>query len=182
MKALKIILMVVGSLVLIGGAGYLYASSGIKSKPGYADFNPHDVGNRSSLFSVNIGPSGVKPLRRLLEHAAEDAIGDEKVPTLVLRTALQELQGVQLRVYDSTNNRDVFDSAISETAAALKQKQWQTLMTVRDDEEHIMVMQYLDQDQIAGLSIMASTPDKALFLNLVGPFDVDAIASKAKKL
>ena len=135
-----------------------------------------------AMLSVNVGPGGVKPLRWLFEQALEHSDHGGDVPEKVLRSALRELQGVQLRIYDSANNRDLFDSAISETAAALKQKQWQTLMTVRDEEEHIVVLQYLDQDQIAGLSIMASTPEKALFLNLIGPFNPESIASTVNEL
>ncbi len=182
MKALKVLLIIVVSMVLIGGAGYLYASSGIKSKPGYADIPSPDVGSQSALLSVKVGPGGVKPLRWIVEQYAENAGHKTEVPERALREALKDLQGIQLRVYDSSYNREVFDSAISETTAALKQKQWQTLMTVRDEEEHITVMQFTDEDQIAGLSIMASTPDKALFLNLIGPFDVEAIAANARAL
>lgn len=182
MKALKITLIVLGTLVLIGGAGYLYASSGIKSKSGYAELAAVGIKANDAILSVNVGPGGLSPFRWLFEQALEHSDYTADVPEKVLLRALKEIQGVQLRIYDAANNRDIFDSAISETAAALKQKQWQTLMTVRDDDEHIVVLQYLDQDQITGLSIMASTPDKALFINLIGPFDTQAIASTVHEL
>ena len=182
MKILKILLIALGTLVLIGAAGYLYASSGIKTKPGYADMGSVSVDSNNAMLSVSVGPGGVKPLRWLFETALEHSDHSSQIPEEMLRGALGKLQGVQLRVFDSSNKRDLFDRAISETAAALKQKQWQTLMTVRDEKEHIVVLQYLDQQQIAGLSIMASTPEKALFLNLIGPFDAESIASTVNEL
>ncbi len=181
MKVLKIVLIVIGSLVVIGGAGYLYASSGIKAKPGYADIPATGVDSQNALVALNVGPGGVKPLRWLFKQVAETSDHVEQVPERMLMNALQGLQGVQIRLYDSSGKRQIFDGAISETVAQLKNKNWQTLMTVRDDEEHIVVMQYGDEKTIAGLSIMASTPEKALFLNLIGPFDVDAIAAVASR-
>ncbi len=177
MKALKIVFIVFATLILIGGAGYLYASSGIASKAGYADISSPIIDSQNALLSVKVGPGGVQPLRWVFEQVAEGTEHGDRVPEQMLKTALQELQGIQLRVYDSRGNRDVFDGAIAETVASLKQKNWETLMTVRDDEEKIVVLQYANQNQIAGLSIMASTPEKALFLNLIGPFDVEAIAA-----
>lgn len=177
MKILRIVLIVVVSLTLIGGAGYLYASSGIKSKPGYADITTPSVDSENALVAVNVGPGGVKPLRWFFKQVVENSEHMEQVPERVLIGALQELQGVQIRVYDARDKRHVFDSAIADTVASLKEKNWQTLVTVRDDEEQIVVLQYGDKKQIAGLSIMASTPDKALFLNVIGPFDVERIAA-----
>jgi len=182
MKALKISLIILVSLALVGGMGYLYASSGIKSKPGYEKAAMPQLESVDALFAVNVGPGGVKPVRWLLEQIADSSGHTDQVPTRVLESALNELQGVQIRVYDADGNREVFDGAIADTVAALKQKNWQTLVTVRDEEEQIVVLRYGDDDHIAGLSIMASTPDNALFLNLIGPFDVEAIAAKASQL
>ena len=182
MKALKIVLVVIGALVLIGGAGYLYASSGIKSKLGYADITPPRVASENALLAVNVGPGGVKPLRWAYEKFAQGSGGQDEVSDRALRSAFSHLQGVQLRVYDASGKRDVFDGAIADTAAALKGRSWETLLTVRDNEEQIMVLQFQDQNKIAGLSIMASTPDKAFFLNLIGPFDIEEIAASVDQL
>lgn len=179
MKIVKISLIVIGSLILIGAAGYLYASAGLKSKPGYIDITAPNVGSESALLSVKVGPGGVRPLRWVFEKFAENS---DHVSERAFLSAIKDLQGVQLRIYDSGDNRHIFDSAISETTADLKGRNWETLVTIRDDEEKITVMQYLDNDQIAGLSIMASTPDKAFFLNLIGPFDIETIAADAKQI
>lgn len=179
MKALKIILIVVASLVLIGGGGYLYASSGIKSKPGYAKLATPSA---TALLSVNVGHGGLGPVRWLIEQATENSDHGRRMPKRLLKTVLQDLQGVQLRVYDVGNNRQAFDNAIVDSVAALKLKSWKTLMTVRDGNEQIVVLQYGDDDKIEGLSIMVSTPENAVFLNLIGPFDPSVIVETANQI
>ena len=180
MKALKITLIVLGSLLLIGSAGYLYASSGIKSKPGYAKLAPPHWASVDTLFSVNIGPGGIKPARWLVEKFAEESDLEHDVPERVLKRVLHDLQGVQLRVYEVHDNQHVFINAIAESVVDLKQDNWQTLVAARDGEEHVVAMQYGDEARIDGLSIMASTPDTAVFLNLIGPFDLESITEAAE--
>ncbi len=182
MKALKIVLIVVSSLLLIGGAGYLYASSGIKSKPGYATLATPKGNSVNALLSVNVGPGGVKPARWLIDKVVDSSNHVPDVPERILKSALKELQGVQLHVYDVGSNRKVFDNAIADSMEKLKDKSWKTLATVREDDVNIAVLQFGEGAMIAGLSIMASTPEKAVFLNLVGPFDTDALANTARHL
>jgi len=179
MKTLKTLLMVIAGLVLIGGEGYLYASNGIKSKPGYAKLETLQDESHSALLSVDVGSGGVTPVRWLLEQMAENSDQVSDIHEQIFVNVLRELQGVRLRVYDTRENRDVFDSAIADTVASLKQKSWQTLLSVRDDDEQVIVLQYRDGEKIAGLSIMASAPDTALFLNLVGPFGAETVAEMA---
>jgi hypothetical protein len=182
MRALKITVVVVTSLLLVGGAGYLYAANGIKSKLGYAKLVTPKGEDITALLSVNVGPSGVKPARWLLKQVADESGHEHQVPKRVLNSVLQELKGVQLRVYDVGSNRHVFDSAIADSVTGLKQKNWQTLATVREGDVKVAVLQYVDGEQIAGLSIMASTPDKAMFLNLIGPFNPEMIAETARQI
>jgi hypothetical protein len=185
MKALKITLIVVSSLLLVGGAGYLYAASGIKSKLGYSKLvTPTLVTQQgeaiTALLSVNLGPSGLKPARWLLELVAEHSGSEHQIPKRVLNNVMQELQGVQLRVYEVGSNRHVFDKAIADSISGLKERNWLSLATVRENDVKVAVLQYLEGEQIEGLSIMASTPDKAIFLNLIGPFDLEMIAETAQ--
>lgn len=179
MKILKIILIMVVSLVLIGAAGYLYASSSMKSKPGYAKLNTPSA---NALLSINVGRGGLGPVRWLLQQATENFEHGNRMPKRLLKTVLQDLQGVQLRVYEVGSNRQAFDNAITDTVTALKLKSWQTLMTVRDGDEQVVVLQYGDNNKIEGLSIMVSTPENAVFLNLIGPFDPSEIVETANQM
>jgi len=172
MKISKIILIFVGTLTMVVGAGYLYASSGIKSKPGYVVLATPTGESVNRILSIKVGPRGVRPTQWLFEKIVESSEYEQEMPERVFNSVLQELQGIQLHVYEVRNNRKVFDDAIAESATALKAKNWEPLVAVRDGKERIVVMQYGNEDLIKGLSIMASTPDTAIFLNLIGPFDI----------
>lgn len=147
MKSLKITLVCGASLLMIVGEGYLYASNGIKLNLGY---------------DIPKAPSQ-------LEKTVNDSTPMPSVPVRLPKEALEEWQSMQLQVYDVGDNRQEFDNAIADSVAKLKEKSWKTLSTVSEEDVNITVMQYGDGALIAGLSIMASTPDKAVFLNLVGP-------------
>ncbi len=176
MKALKICLITVASLLLIVGAGYLYASSGVKSKLGYAELALPKDENIRPLLAVNIGPGGVKPARWLADKVMVNVDHTGQVPERLLKSVINDIQAVQLRVYEIAGSRNVFDDAIIESVHSLRKKNWQTLATVREEDVKVVVMQYSQGEQLAGLSFMASTPENALFLNLIGPFNPDAIA------
>jgi len=134
-----------------------------------------------TLLSVNLGRGGVKPVRWLLAQIADDSDLEHEMPKRVFKSVLQDLQGVQLRIYEVGDNQPIFDAAIAESATALKQKNWQSVVAIREDQERIVVMQYVDNEKVTGLSIMASTPDTALFINLIGPFDLDVIAGSMEQ-
>ncbi len=176
MKALKICLIIIATLSLVIGTGYLYASSGVKSKLGYAELAIPKDDNIRPVLSFNLGPGGVKPARWLLDKIVNNVDHGRQVPERLLKNAINEIQAVQLRVYEVDNSRSVFDDAISESIRSLKQKNWQTLASVREDDVKIEVMQYTNGEQLVGLSFMASTSENAMFLNLIGPFNPEAIA------
>ena len=89
---------------------------------------------------------------------------------------LQDLQGIQLRVYEVDNNRQLFEQAIDESVQTLKQEDWQTLLKVREDDKHVVVMQSGTEELISGLSVLASTPENAVFINLIGEINPESIA------
>lgn len=186
MKIFKILFFILLALLLIGAAGYLYASSGVKSKPGYVSFNALPTTDNGELIeamiAINVGPNGVAPMRWVIEKMADQADRVLQTSERVLLSVLQELQGVQLRIYEIRNNRRYIDRAIANSTAELSQNSWQPLVKVRDGEEYLVVMQFGNEQQITAISVMASTPENAVFLNLIGPFNPAAIAATAKQL
>lgn len=182
---LRTLIIIFVSIILIGGAGYLYASSGVKSKPGYVELvSPGSLKGESVnvLFAMNLGPKGMTPVRWVVEKMASQADRVLETSEQVLLSLLREIQGVQLRVYEVRNNRKVFDNAINDSAAALKEKNWHPLIKVNDDEEHVVIMQFGDEKEITALSVMVSTPENAVFLNLIGPFNPQEIAATVSQI
>ena len=176
MNVLKYLLIYILALVLLLGAGYLYASSGIKSKPGFAQlYSPKGAGV-DALVSVNLGPGGVGPIRWIFEQVAEQADHGSDEAEKIISSVLGELNGVQLRVYEVHGNQEFYDRAIDQAAAKLRSENWQVLVKVNEDEDHVLVMHTSSGDMIDGLAVLVSTPDNAVFVNLIGPFDPQSIA------
>jgi len=182
MKFLKYSVITLLSIVLIGSAGYLLASSGIQSKPGYAKLTMPSWFSTDTIVAINLGPRGLKPVRWMIERAVSSSNDNLELDEKILLSLLQDLQGVQLRIYEVENNRKIFERAIDESLVTLKQDGWQTLITVREDEKRIIVMQSTDAELITGFSILVSTPENAVFVNLIGQLNPESIALLAESL
>jgi len=183
MNFLKYLLIFIFSLVLLGGVGYLYASSGVKSNPGYVEFDAPRGSFINTQISLQLGPRGMQPIRWLVERfAKEKSRGELEMPERVLLSILPEIQGVQLSVYEVENNRQSFDDAMQESAGKLRARDWTTLLRVQEDEENVVVMQHGDETKIAGLAILVSTPENAVFMNLIGPFQPESIVAAAESM
>ncbi|MEM7360873.1 MAG: DUF4252 domain-containing protein [Pseudomonadota bacterium] len=181
MKFFKYLFIAVITLGLIGGAGYLLASSGIKSNPGYVKLVLPSSNSASAQVAVDLGPNGVRPIRWFIQRIADDPERNLELPERLFMGVLDELQGVQLRVYEVQGNREIFEQAINKSAAALTQQGWETLVKVRENNERVVIMQSVDQDQIAGISLLVSTPENAVFTNLMGPFNPESLAEIANR-
>lgn len=162
--------------MLLGSAAYLLAAGGMQSKPGYAKLILPSWLSTNTTLALNLGPRGLKPVKWIVNRAVDASEHELELPGWILINVLQDLQGVQLRIYKVENNRQVFEQAIDVSMASLKLKDWQTLLSVQKDEKHIVVMQAENKGLISGLSVLISTPENALFIDLVGQFNPESIA------
>jgi hypothetical protein len=182
MKILQTLLIIVLTVALLMGAGYLYASSGIQAKPGYVKLDLPSLREAVPIISVKLGPRGLKPARWVMEQVIENAHGNTQIAEQVLRGIVNDVHGVQLAVYEVGQNRATFDDAIDTSVARLKREGWQTLVKVRERDEHVVIMQAGDDTVIEGLSLLVSNTDNAVFINVIGPFDPNSIAKIATAL
>ena len=182
MKILQSILILVLTIALMLAAGYLYASSGIKAQPGYVKLELPSYGAAMPIISVKLGPGGIGPARWVLEQVVENSGHNSDVAEQVLAEVMRDLNGVQLAVYKVDDNREHFEEAISASAAKLKSQGWETLVRVRERDEHVVIMQAANDRTIDGLSLLVSNDENAVFINLIGPFDPHAIATVAAQL
>lgn len=184
MKFLKYTLIIIFTLFLIASAGYLLAASGIESKPGYAKLSTPSWFFTDNKIALNLGPIGLKPARWVAKRIIHATDEDLQSAELELLSLLDDIHGLQLRIYNVKDDRSVFEQAIDESVSELKKANWQTLIKVREDDKHIVVMKpgNDDGDIISGLSVLLSTPDNAVFINLVGQLNLEKIALVAAKL
>jgi hypothetical protein len=168
--------------MLLGGAGYLIASSGMQSKPGYTKLDLPSWSSTNTTVALNLGPNGLKPVRWMIKRLINSSDRQLDLPEQLILTVILDLQGLQLRIYEVEDNRPVFDQAIDDAIATLEQGNWQTLLRVREEQNRIVVMQEGDDDMISGLSVLASTSENAFFINLVGQLTPESIAIIAESI
>jgi len=124
----------------------------------------------------------LKPLQWTVTRLVRASGHDLELSERLIVSVLQDLQGVQIRLYEVEKNRSVFDQAIDDSVITLKKANWQTLLSARDGDKRIVVMQAGDNELISGMSILVSTPENAAFVNLVGELTPESIEIIAKSL
>jgi hypothetical protein len=182
MTFLKYTLITLVTLVLIGSAGYLLASGGMQSKPGYTKLDLPSWLSTNTTVALNLGPRGLKPVRWMVKRVIKASDHQSELSGKLITSVMQDLQGLQLRLYEVENNRPVFEQAIDDSIVTLREDGWLTLLSVREDNKRIVVMQAEDKGLISGVSVLAITPENAIFVNLVGQLTPESIAIIAEGL
>lgn len=182
MTFLKYSLISLLTLVVIGTAGYLVASTGAQSKPGYANIDLPSLLSVKTSVALDLGPNGIKPVRWAIKTLLKHTDHELDLSEQVILSILVDLQGLQLRLYEVKDNRPVFDKVIDKAIVSLKQGGWKTSVSLREDDKRIVVMHFGDEDLISGLSVLGSTPEDAFFINLVGRLTPESIAKIVESL
>ena len=178
MRALKYTLVFVLSFVLLGMTSMLLASTGLKSQAGYAKLALPGWLERDTLVSVDMGPVGVKPVRWAISTALAAKQDSFELSERVLLDLLDDIDGIQLRIYQVDQNRQIYDQAIDASVAQLKQHDWQTLVSARQDDERVAIMQSQTGELITGLTILVNDGEHAVFINLCGQFNPQELAEQ----
>lgn len=171
------IVSVVSVVLSLGGCHM--TSTALQTHPGYADLSLPDRLQTSSTFSLALGPTGLIPVRWFISHAVENSDEAGVEADMLTRAVLQAVKGVRIRVYEVDNNGELFDTAINESVSTLKQAGWQTLVTVKEADERVVIMQAGEGELIVGLSVLVVNPEEAVFVNIVGEFKPDDVVMLA---
>ena len=182
MNFLKFLFIGLLVLVLVSAAGCVFASGGIKSKPGYAKLTSPNVLLNDTTLALNFGPRSIKSARWIIERFVNATDNKLEVPIQLLLSVLNDIQGLQLRIYEVENNQAIFERAIDDSVARLNADEWQTLVKVREEDQRVVIMQSGTEELITGLAILVSTPEDAVFINLVGPLKRESIAMIAENI
>lgn len=95
---------------------------------------------------------------------------------------LSNLESIKVRVYNLNGEVEKADSTMESVAAELRAENWETLVTVNDNEDNqkVRIFSKSTDDIIDGVVVMVISPEKesgeAVFINIVGEIDPDKIA------
>ena len=90
---------------------------------------------------------GVGPTRWLAEKIMEASDSEHEVPARIAKRLLNQLEGLQLRVYEVSGNRQSFDNAIAESVTLLKQKSWETKLNPKSQTFQLLLRRRLVRKQ-----------------------------------
>lgn len=165
--------------VVLSLGGCFTTPTALKSEPGYADLSLPGHLQASPTFRLSLGEIGLIPVRWFVSRAVANSDEAGEQANELTQALLQAVKGVQMRVYAVENNGELFDVAINESVATLKQAGWRTLATVKEADERVVIMQAGEDELIVGLSVLVVKPEEAVFVNIVGELKPDDVAMLA---
>jgi len=101
---------------------------------------------------------------------------------------LSKLNSIKVRVYNLNGELDKANTMVDKVSDELKADNWETLVTVNDNEENqkVRVFSKSTQQVIDGVVVMVVSPEddggEAVFINIVGEIDPEKIGKVADTL
>lgn len=101
---------------------------------------------------------------------------------------LSNLEFIKVRVYNLNGKVEKANSTIDEVSSELRADNWETLVTVNDNEENqkVRIFSKSTESVIDGVVVMVVSPEKeggeAVFINIVGEIDPEKIGQVAETL
>ena len=101
---------------------------------------------------------------------------------------LAGLESIKVRVYNLNGELEKASSTIDRVSSQLKSDNWETLVTVNNNEENekVRIFSKSTADVIDGVVVMVVSPEKeggeAVFINIVGEIDPNKISKVTETL
>ena len=126
------------------------------SNEGYADLDSFSMFDVDTSMNLSIGPT-------LLRFAAANIEDDPETQAL-----LEGLDGVRVRVYEINGDAERVAQDMDEMSLKLREQDWELIVQVREEGERTHVLMKLDEDRVAGLTVLTSDTHEAVVVNVMG--------------
>lgn len=170
MKNLKQFLTLCLTTLLLSTPAYAFA----KGQIDFADLSAH---YGEPKVEVNLS-SGLMKLIGGFANAEDPEVGD----------ILSKLEFIKVRVYNLNGKTEKASSTVDAVSSELRADNWETLVTVNDNEENqkVRIFSKSTKNVIDGVVVMVVSPEKgageAVFINIVGEIDPDKISKVTQSL
>lgn len=170
MKNLKLLFLLSCMAVLLSAPAHALESGQID----FADLSSH---YGEPKVEVNLSAGLMKMIGRF---ADED---DAEIGHI-----LSNLESIKVRVYNLNGKLEKANSTVDQVSSQLRGDNWETLVTVNDNEENqkVRVFSKSTDQVIDGVVVMVVSPEKeggeAVFINIVGEIDPEKIGKVAETL
>ena len=142
----------VSASVVLLGCG-LTAS---KSNDGYADFDSLGVFDVDHMMTLSFGPT-------ILHFVASHIDDDPEIKAL-----LQGLKGVRIKIYEIDGDATRVAARLNKMSLKLREQNWEPIVLVREEGEHVHMLVKMAGNQISGLTILTSDAEEVVIVNIMG--------------
>ena len=145
----------------------------VEEEPGFFDFAGLNLFEQQDL-DMHISVKG--PLLALVAAASREAEPD-------LSDALDQLKGVEVRVYNlSEKRRPKARDLLDDIADSLRKQGWKSAITVQVQRDHgYAFLRYVKKKPIGLAAMYITDENQAVFVNIVGTMDMATIGRLARR-
>jgi len=171
MKKFKILLALSFVMMFLASPAYAIAQEG---QIDFADLSTH---YGEPKVEINLSASLMKMIGSFADEEDED-----------VANMLSSLESIKVRVYNLSGELEKANSTVDKVSSDLKADNWETLVTVNDNEENqkVRIFSKSTDEVIDGVVVMVVSPEKdageAVFINIVGHIDPNNIAKVTESL
>jgi hypothetical protein len=114
-------------------------------------------------------------------HMASKFLNTNKVDEAKLRELLEQLKGVNVKVFEFANDGDITAQDVEAVRAQMSAPGWSKVAAVRAKRtgrggEDVDVRFMLEGEMIKGIAILVVDPRELVFVNIIGPIDPEKIS------
>lgn len=104
-------------------------------------------------------------------------LSDKDEDQRAVRDIVKNLEGIYVRSYEFSRDNE-YDRSLIDRVKSQLGPTWKPLVTVRSKrKENVNIMADMRGDRVVGLVIIAAEPRELTIVNIVGPIDIDKLAS-----
>jgi hypothetical protein len=160
-------------LTILVTALVLFTAASVKAArpidhPGFVDLSfVDDYAGDDVKVEVNISGALLKLAGAVAANEDPDAAD-----------AIKNLEQITVRIVERSagSNSEEFNKWVKDTQDKVRSKGWESIATVREDDENIGVYMLFSDTQISGVFVTVVNKDEAIFVNVVGDIDMDNLS------
>lgn len=129
--------------------------------PGYADLDGLSWRDVDATVTLSLGPTVLRFAAAMVDHDP------------VARDLLRNLDGVRIKAYEVDGNPAEIAADLNSMSAQLQEEGWEAVILVREERETAHVLMKIDQQRIAGVTVLTSDSLEVVLVNVMGELRFD---------
>lgn len=158
--------------VLVATALLLFCATAVRAQDVTIPVNIERLAEKA-VETVNVTVDGA--LLQLASKFLSSGDPDQKAA----KNLISKVKGIYVRSFEFATPGQYSEADVESLRSQLKSPMWSKMASVRSrkEGEDVDVFFKMEKDTIAGLVVIAAEPTELTFVNIVGPIDLDQLAS-----